>query len=135
MARIVEKIVEPVIENPVVDILAEPGNGLAAASQVPRLKLGTLGRHGRPHPSGAGVLPEEKLSIGSDEGERAADPGLDARPDYLSFPRSSGTIEAGGVDLDAGEPATADLKVILSNSFGFGGHNASLVFRRADSVW
>jgi Ca2+-binding RTX toxin-like protein len=95
MARIVEKIVEPVIENPVVDILAEPGNGLAAASQVPRLKLGTLGRHGRPHPSGAGVLPEEKLSIGSDEGERAADPGLDARPDYLSFPRSSGTIEAG----------------------------------------
>jgi len=97
MAKIIENVVETVIEDPVVDILADlPGNGYTAASQVPRLKLGTLGRHGSPHPSGAGVLPEEKFSSGSDPGERTAGPGLDARPDYLSFPRSSGTTEEDG---------------------------------------
>jgi 3-oxoacyl-[acyl-carrier-protein] synthase II len=29
-----------------------------------------------------------------------------------------------------GQPRSADVEVILSNSFGFGGHNGSVVFRR-----
>jgi 3-oxoacyl-[acyl-carrier-protein] synthase II len=37
-------------------------------------------------------------------------------------------------DLDyvPNEPRDADLRVVLSNSLGFGGHNASLVFCAAD---
>ena len=66
MATLIEKIVEPVIEDPVIDIFADlPGNGSTVASHVPALNLGPVGRHGRPHPSGAGVLAEEKLPLGS----------------------------------------------------------------------
>jgi 3-oxoacyl-[acyl-carrier-protein] synthase II len=35
-----------------------------------------------------------------------------------------------GLDVVVGEPRPADVEVILSNSFGFGGHNGSVVFRR-----
>ena len=35
-----------------------------------------------------------------------------------------------GLDVVLGEPRPADLEVVLSNSFGFGGHNGSVVFRR-----
>ena len=42
MATIIERIVEPVIENPVVDILAEPDKGSAVASRVPALNLGPV---------------------------------------------------------------------------------------------
>jgi 3-oxoacyl-[acyl-carrier-protein] synthase II len=35
-----------------------------------------------------------------------------------------------GLDVVIGEPRPADVEVILSNSFGFGGHNGSVVFRR-----
>jgi 3-oxoacyl-[acyl-carrier-protein] synthase II len=34
------------------------------------------------------------------------------------------------LDVVIGEPRTADVDVILSNSFGFGGHNGSVIFRR-----
>ncbi len=39
------------------------------------------------------------------------------------------------IDLDVvtGAPRAADLEVVLSNSFGFGGHNGSVVFRRFHS--
>jgi 3-oxoacyl-[acyl-carrier-protein] synthase II len=37
-----------------------------------------------------------------------------------------------GLTLIAGEGRTADPEFLLSNSFGFGGINASLVFRKAD---
>ena len=35
-----------------------------------------------------------------------------------------------GLDVVIGAPRAADVEVILSNSFGFGGHNGSVVFRR-----
>jgi len=35
-----------------------------------------------------------------------------------------------GLDVVIGQPRAADVEVILSNSFGFGGHNGSVVFRR-----
>ncbi len=34
------------------------------------------------------------------------------------------------LDIVIGEPRKADVEVILSNSFGFGGHNGSVIFRR-----
>ncbi len=36
-----------------------------------------------------------------------------------------------GLDVVIGAPRSADMEVVLSNSFGFGGHNGSVVFRRA----
>ena len=97
MATIIERMVEPVIEDPVVDILAEPGNGSAVASQVPALNLGTGSRSGRPQRPGGAVLPEERFSAASDSNQGDADPGRDtlSKPDYLSFPRKSG---AGGIE-------------------------------------
>jgi 3-oxoacyl-[acyl-carrier-protein] synthase II len=38
-----------------------------------------------------------------------------------------------GLDVVIGAPRSADIDVVLSNSFGFGGHNGSVVFRRATS--
>jgi len=35
-----------------------------------------------------------------------------------------------GLDVVLGEPRATDVDVVLSNSFGFGGHNGSVVFRR-----
>jgi Ca2+-binding RTX toxin-like protein len=103
MASIIERIVEPVIEDPVVDILGDlPGKGSAVASRVPSFKSGPLGLRGRLHRSGNGVLPEEEFFAEADSGKRAADPGLDAQPDYLNFPLKSGTIEADDSDPDPG---------------------------------
>jgi 3-oxoacyl-(acyl-carrier-protein) synthase len=34
------------------------------------------------------------------------------------------------LDVVIGEPRPADVDVVLSNSFGFGGHNGSVIFRR-----
>lgn len=34
------------------------------------------------------------------------------------------------LDVVIGEPRAADVEVVLSNSFGFGGHNGSVIFRR-----
>jgi 3-oxoacyl-[acyl-carrier-protein] synthase II len=36
-----------------------------------------------------------------------------------------------GLDLVTGETREAPVEVALSNSFGFGGHNVTLVLRRA----
>jgi 3-oxoacyl-[acyl-carrier-protein] synthase II len=38
-----------------------------------------------------------------------------------------------GLDVVIGAPRSADIDVVLSNSFGFGGHNGSVVFRRASA--
>jgi 3-oxoacyl-[acyl-carrier-protein] synthase II len=36
------------------------------------------------------------------------------------------------IDLVPHEPRRREIRVVLSNSFGFGGTNASLVFRRPE---
>lgn len=41
--------------------------------------------------------------------------------------------EADGLDLTPGRATTRDVRVALSNSFGFGGQNTALVFRRWDA--
>ncbi len=49
------------------------------------------------------------------------------------MPPTAGTNEIDpevGLDVVIGEPRRGDVNVILSNSFGFGGHNGSVVFRR-----
>jgi 3-oxoacyl-[acyl-carrier-protein] synthase II len=52
------------------------------------------------------------------------------------IPPTAGTTNVDpecGLDVVIGAPRHADLDVILSNSFGFGGHNGSVVFRRFDA--
>ena len=78
MATLIENMVEAVIEDPVVDILAEPDTGRPTVSQVPALNSGPVGRRGRPQQSGGAVLPEERSSDTSDPNQGAADPGRDA---------------------------------------------------------
>jgi 3-oxoacyl-[acyl-carrier-protein] synthase II len=49
------------------------------------------------------------------------------------IPPTAGTTEVDpevGLDVVIGAPRALDVDVILSNSFGFGGHNGSVVFRR-----
>ena len=40
--------------------------------------------------------------------------------------------DCAGINYVLGETIEAPLEFVLSNSFGFGDHNASLVFQRAD---
>ncbi len=50
------------------------------------------------------------------------------------IPPTAGTTKvdpACGLDVVTGAPRPAELDSVLSNSFGFGGHNGSVVFRRA----
>ena len=50
-----------------------------------------------------------------------------------SIPPTAGTTTVDpeiGLDVVLGEARRAELDVVLSNSFGFGGHNGSVVFRR-----
>jgi len=49
------------------------------------------------------------------------------------MPPTAGTNEIDpevGLDVVVGEPRAGDIDVVLSNSFGFGGHNGSVIFRR-----
>ncbi len=49
------------------------------------------------------------------------------------IPPTAGTTNVDpevGLDVVIGTPRRADIEVVLSNSFGFGGHNGSVVFRR-----
>jgi len=49
------------------------------------------------------------------------------------IPPTAGTTvvdPAVGLDVVIGSPRRADVEVVLSNSFGFGGHNGSVLFRR-----
>ena len=55
---------------------------------------------------------------------------------HQSIPPTAGTTEVDpevGLDVVLGAPRKTDVEVILSNSFGFGGHNGSVVFRRYHS--
>ena len=49
------------------------------------------------------------------------------------IPPTAGTTQVDpeiALDVVIGEPRPADIDVVLSNSFGFGGHNGSVVFRK-----
>ena len=49
------------------------------------------------------------------------------------IPPTAGTTNVDpevGLDVVIGQPRAIDVEVVLSNSFGFGGHNGSVVFRR-----
>jgi 3-oxoacyl-[acyl-carrier-protein] synthase II len=50
-------------------------------------------------------------------------------------PTAGTTVVDPEIDLDVviGEPRSAKIDVVLSNSFGFGGHNGSVVFRRYEA--
>jgi len=53
-----------------------------------------------------------------------------------SIPPTAGTTVVDpeiGLDVVLGEPRATQLDVVLSNSFGFGGHNGSVVFRRYEA--
>jgi 3-oxoacyl-[acyl-carrier-protein] synthase II len=50
-----------------------------------------------------------------------------------SIPPTAGTTVVDpeiGLDVVIGEPRAATIDVVLSNSFGFGGHNGSVILRR-----
>ena len=52
------------------------------------------------------------------------------------IPPTAGTTQVDpAIDLDVvlGAPRAAEVDVVLSNSFGFGGHNGSVIFRRYDA--
>ena len=52
---------------------------------------------------------------------------------HQTIPPTAGTTEIDpnvGLDVVIGAPRPTDVEVILSNSFGFGGHNGSVIFRR-----
>ncbi len=52
------------------------------------------------------------------------------------IPPTAGTTEVDpecGLDVVIGAPRAAKVDVVLSNSFGFGGHNGSVVFRRFEA--
>jgi len=107
MAQFIARIVEPVIEDPVIDILAVPVQESSGGGLLPRFNLGPLGIFGRPHPRNTEVPLEEKFSIGSDKGEHATGPGPEIQPDYLSFPLNSGSTDAtnsGWVGLASSRP-------------------------------
>ena len=87
MATVIERIVEPVIENPVIDILAESTETgeTAVAGLVPALKLGPVSLRERADQSGIGLLPEEEISGDSDPGRGATDPGSDTLKETGDF--------------------------------------------------
>ncbi len=52
---------------------------------------------------------------------------------HQTIPPTAGTTvvdPAIGLDVVIGEPRRADLDIVMSNSFGFGGHNGTVLFRR-----
>jgi Ca2+-binding RTX toxin-like protein len=110
MTTIIEKIIETVIEDPVVDILAGSAETAAPASanQVPTLKSGTVSRFGSPRRPGGAVLGEARFPNPWDEDKNAsvAGQGISCKPDYLSFPLKSSLSEADG--SDPGPPGLND---------------------------
>ena len=73
MARIIEKIVEAVIEDPVVDIFADPTeDGNAVADLVPDINSGPVIGRGRFQQKDLAQLPEERSAGVPDQSNRSA---------------------------------------------------------------
>lgn len=102
MATLIERIVEPVIEDPVVDILAEPGKESAVAGLAPALKLGPVSRRGTAGRAGDGVLPEAAFSDASDPGQSAADSGNGILSGSANFSNPPGSGSSGQDGSDPG---------------------------------
>ena len=99
MARIIEKIVEAVIEDPVVDIFAEPaveGNDLAGL--VPAINSGPVISRGRFYQSGVARLPEERSSDASDQSKSST-----PESDNFSNPPKPGTVGAASSEPEPSE--------------------------------
>jgi 3-oxoacyl-[acyl-carrier-protein] synthase II len=99
-------------------------NDLAEAVAVRHV----FGEHAPPVTSIKGHLGHSLAAAGALEGVASVLTLL-----HQEIPPTAGTTELDPrIELDVvlGEPRAADVDVILSNSFGFGGHNGSVVFRR-----
>jgi Ca2+-binding RTX toxin-like protein len=114
MAGIIEKIVAAVIEDPVVDIFAEPTDqGNAVAGLVPAINSGPVIGRGRFHQSGVARLPEERSSDASEQSNRSM-----PETDNVSTPPKSGTIRAASSNLEPSEytPSRSSTPAGTSNS-------------------
>jgi Ca2+-binding RTX toxin-like protein len=92
MAKLIERIVEAVIEDPVVDIFAEPaaeGNDLAGL--VPAINSEPVIGRGRFYQTGVARLPEERSSAASDQSNRSV-----PETDNFSTPPKSGPVGEAG---------------------------------------
>jgi 3-oxoacyl-[acyl-carrier-protein] synthase II len=101
-----------------------PLNDLAEAVAVRKV----FGEHAPPVTSIKGHLGHSLAAAGALEGVASV---LTLVAQLI--PPTAGTTKIDpevGLDVVIGEPRRADVEVILSNSFGFGGHNGSVVFRR-----
>jgi 3-oxoacyl-[acyl-carrier-protein] synthase II len=101
-----------------------PLNDLAEAVAVRHV----FGDHAPPVTSIKGHLGHSLAAAGALEGVASVLTLL-----HQSVPPTAGTTEIDpevSLDVVIGAPRALDVDVILSNSFGFGGHNGSVVFRR-----
>jgi 3-oxoacyl-[acyl-carrier-protein] synthase II len=101
-----------------------PLNDLAESVAVRHV----FGEHAPPVTSIKGHLGHSLAAAGALEGVASVMTLL-----HQSIPPTAGTTVVDpeiGLDVVIGAPRSADIDVVLSNSFGFGGHNGSVVFRR-----
>ena len=104
-----------------------PLNDLAEAIAVRRV----FGEHAPPVMSIKGHLGHSLAAAGALEGVVSVLTLLNQ-----TITPTAGTTEvdpAVGLDVVIGAPRRAEIDVVLSNSFGFGGHNGSVVFRRVQA--
>ncbi|MDE3008496.1 MAG: beta-ketoacyl-ACP synthase II [Acidobacteriota bacterium] len=102
-----------------------PLNDLAESVAVRKL----FGEHAPPVTSIKGHLGHSLAAAGALEGVASV-----LTLQHQEIPPTAGTTEVDpevGLDVVVGAPRAASVDVVLSNSFGFGGHNGSVVFRRA----
>jgi len=101
-----------------------PLNDLAESVAVHHV----FGEHAPPVTSIKGHLGHSLAAAGALEGVASVMTLL-----HQSIPPTAGTTVIDpeiALDVVIGSPRAADVDIVLSNSFGFGGHNGSVVFRR-----
>ena len=106
------------------DGTSTPLNDLAEAIAVRRV----FGEHAPPVTSIKGHLGHSLAAAGALEGVASV---LTLQNQLM--PPTAGTDEIDpevGLDVVTGEPRPGNIDVVLSNSFGFGGHNGCVLFRR-----